>query len=410
MSKKVIVVGGGPAGIMAAIAAAENGAQVELWERNKTLGRKLAITGKGRCNITNACGVNELIKNIPGNGTFLYSAFSRWNADDTMRFFSECGLELKTERGKRVFPASDSAMDVVDCLQRKLDELNVNVRYGLRAKRLQIRDGAISGLHDFSGALHNCDAVIIASGGKSYPATGSSGDGYALAEQAGHRIIEPKGALVPLEIAEEWPKQLAGLSLKNASLELLDGEKVIDRAFGEMLFTHFGISGPIVLSLSRAVSSSSSPALTLLLDLKPALSEEQLDERLQRNAQKFSRKIFANSLGELLPASLIPIFISLSGIPAEKAVNQLSRKDRATLISLFKGMKMSISGTRPIEEAIVTAGGVCVKEVLPKTMESRLCKNLLFAGEVLDIDGFTGGFNLQAAWATGRIAGCCAAE
>ena len=409
----LIVIGGGPAGIMAAISAADRGAKVILMERNKQLGRKLAITGKGRCNITNQTGVEELIQHLPGNGAFLYSAFSRFGAEDTIAFFeARCGLPLKTERGRRVFPKSDCAHDVVDALNRVLQDCGVAVHFNCRVKKLAMEQGKVSGVYDASGRFYAADAVIIATGGVTYPGTGSTGDGYLLAKEAGHSIVAPKGALVPLETEERWPEKASGLSLKNVTLRVLRGEKVLDEAFGEMLFTHFGISGPMVLSLSKTVCAQPEEGrgLRLLLDLKPALSPEQLDERLQRDMTKFSRKQFCNSLGELLPASLIPIFVRLSGIPAEKAVNQLTREERTHIGCLMKNLPLTVAGPRPLEEAIVTAGGVTVREVSPKTMESKLVQGLYLAGEVLDVDGYTGGYNLQAAWASGYVAGCAAAE
>lgn len=409
--KKIIVIGGGPAGIMAAISAAKAGAEVELWERNKQLGKKLSITGKGRCNITNQADTRELVKNIPGNGSFLYSAFSRFAAAETVNFFEGQGLPLKVERGRRVFPQSDDAKDVVAVLDSALAKAGVQILFGLRAKKLSIKNGHLQGVHDFSGALHACDAVIIATGGITYPATGSSGDGYSLAEQAGHSIVMPKPSLVPLETVDTWPTEVSGLSLKNVQISICQQRKVLDSAFGEMLFTHFGISGPIVLSLSKAVTAAENggSGLVALLDLKPALSEQQLEERLLRNNEKFSRKQFINSLAELLPSSLIPVFVRLSGIPADKPVNQITREERQTLRLLLKELPLTIKKARPIDEAIVTAGGVSVKEVDPKTMMSKLVENLYFAGEVLDIDGFTGGYNLQAAWSSGYVAGESAA-
>jgi len=406
--EKLIVIGGGPAGIMAALTAAGQGCQVELWERNKQLGRKLSITGKGRCNITNdTADLAELVKNIPGNGSFLYGALSRFTPQDVMDFFTGAGLPLKTERGRRVFPASDRARDVVDTLCDQLEQAGVQLHYGRRAKRLAIHDGRVQGVYDFSGALHPASAVVIATGGVTYPATGSTGDGYALAEQAGHSIVHPRASLVPLETEESWPAQLSGLSLRNVELSLWSGEKLLRQDFGEMLFTHFGVSGPLVLSVSQTVCSPENQGLPLRLsiDLKPALNREQLDARLQRDFAALSRKIYQNSLSQLLPASLIPVFVALSGIPGEKPVNQLSRQDRQSILELLKGLPLKIKGPRPLAEGIVTAGGVCVKEVNPKTMASRLVEGLFFAGEVLDVDGYTGGYNLQAAWSTGYVAG-----
>ena len=394
---------------MAALAAAKQGAEVSLWERNKTLGRKLAITGKGRCNITNMTDTRELVKNIPGNGSFLYSAFSRFSAEDTWDFFESLGLRLKVERGRRVFPLSDDAHEVVAVLQRALQDAGVQVYYNQRVKELALRSQQLAGVYDYPGRFYPAEAVIIATGGVTYPATGSTGDGYALAQQAGHTVIPPKPSLVPLETVETWPAELAGLSLKNVELTIRDHERVLGRAFGEMLFTHFGISGPIVLSLSQLVTASSGEGLTALIDLKPALSEDKLDERLLRNNQKFSRRHFINSLDELLPASLIPVFVRLTGIDAHQPVNQLTRAERQEMVYMLKGLPLTIKGTRPISEAIVTAGGVMTKEINPKTMQSQLLPGLYFAGEVIDIDGYTGGYNLQAAWSSGYIAGSSAA-
>ena len=410
--EKIIVIGGGPAGVMAALTAAAQGCSVELWERNKQLGRKLAITGKGRCNITNdTADLAELVKNIPGNGSFLFGALSRFTPQDVMDFFTGAGLPLKTERGRRVFPVSDRAHDVVDTLCAQLEQSAVTVCYGRRAKRLAIQEGRVTGVYDFSGAFHPAAAVVVATGGVTYPATGSTGDGYVLAEQAGHQIQQPRPSLVPLETKESWPAQVSGLSLRNVELSLWQGEQLLGKDFGEMLFTHFGVSGPLVLSLSKLACDPKYQCrgLRLTIDLKPALSREQLDERLQRDFLAASRKIYQNSLNQLLPSSLIPVFVELSGISGDKPVNQLSRKDRQVMIELLKALPLEVSGHRPIAEAIVTAGGVCVKEVNPKTMASRLLDGLFFAGEVLDVDGYTGGYNLQAAWSTGYVAGISAA-
>ncbi len=408
---KVVVIGGGPAGIMAAISAAENGADVTLLERNKSLGRKLAITGKGRCNLTNMTDIPELVKHLPGNGQFLYSAFSRFSAEDTCAFFQKLGVEIKVERGRRVFPRSDDAKEVVAALAESLHAHGIDVRPEQRIKELALEAGAVRGVYDHAGRLTEAEAVVVATGGVTYPATGSTGDGYALARQAGHTVTGLRPSLVPLETEEAWPCRLQGLSLKNVELKICEGGKVLDKAFGEMIFTHFGISGPIVLRLSHAVTSreNQGQGLTALLDLKPALSEEQLDQRLQRNMQKFSRKHFQNSLDELLPASLIPVFVELVGIDGHKPVNQLTREERMDILLMLKEMPMTVKKPRPIDEAIVTAGGVTVKEVDPKTMGSKLAAGLYFAGEVLDIDGFTGGYNLQAAWSSGYVAGESAA-
>ena len=397
---------------MAAICAAQGGAQVSLWERNGNIGKKLAITGKGRCNITNMTDVPELVKHMPGNGRFLYSAFSRFSADDTWEFFESLGLRLKVERGHRVFPASDNAHEVVEILTRALSANNIRLHCGLRAKSLAIRDGRVCGVYDYPGHLEEAEAVIVATGGVTYPATGSTGDGYELARQAGHSIVAPSPSLVPLETEESWPASLAGLSLKNVEMSICSGGRILDKAFGEMLFTHFGISGPIVLSLSKTVTGQpqQGKGLTGLIDLKPALSEEQLDQRLQRNMQKFSRKHFINSLDELLPASLIPVFADLVGIEAHKPVNQITREERREMLYMLKGLPVTIKGPRPIDEAIVTSGGVRVQEIDPQTMASRIMPGLYFAGEVMDVDGYTGGYNLQAAWSSGYVAGSSAAS
>ena len=406
--KKIIVIGGGPAGIMAALTAANGGAEVALWERNKSLGRKLAITGKGRCNITHMADTKDLVKNMPGNGSFLYSAFTRFSAEDTWDFFEQHGLQLKVERGRRVFPLSDNAHEVVEVLVQALHEAGVKIEYNLRAKELALQNKQILGVYDSPGRLYPADAVIIATGGVTYPATGSTGDGYALAAQAGHTIIPPKPSLVPLETVESWPSEVSGLALKNVEMTIRDQDKVLDKAFGEMLFTHFGLSGPIVLSLSKVVTAAAEMGrgLTALIDLKPALSEEKLDERLLRNNQKFSRKHFINSLDELLPASLIPVFVRLVGIDPHKPVNQLTKEERREMVYMLKSLPLTIKGPRPISEAIVTSGGVQVKEINPKSMASNLISGLYFSGEVIDIDGYTGGYNLQAAWSSGYVAGC----
>lgn len=410
--KKIIVIGGGPAGIMAALTAANGGAEVALWERNKSLGRKLAITGKGRCNITNMADTKDLVKNMPGNGSFLYSAFTRFSAEDTWDFFEQHGLQLKVERGRRVFPLSDNAHEVVEVLVQALHEAGVKIEYNLRAKELALQNKQIIGVYDYPGRLYPADAVIIATGGVTYPATGSTGDGYALAAQAGHTIIPPKPSLVPLETVESWPSEVSGLALKNVEMTIRDQDKVLDKAFGEMLFTHFGLSGPIVLSLSKVVTAAAEMGrgLTALIDLKPALSEEKLDERLLRNNQKFSRKHFINSLDELLPASLIPVFVRLVGIDPHKPVNQLTKEERREMVYMLKSLPLTIKGPRPISEAIVTSGGVQVKEINPKSMASNLISGLYFSGEVIDIDGYTGGYNLQAAWSSGYVAGCSVLE
>jgi predicted Rossmann fold flavoprotein len=411
MANQLIVIGGGPAGMMAALSAAKAGAAVTLWERNDSLGIKLSITGKGRCNITNNAPTEDLIKNMPGNGTFLYGAFSRFPARATMDFFTELGVELKTERGRRVFPLSDSAYQVVEALQNRLRKAGVSVHYRRRATRLLIAEGRISGVQDTRGERQAATAVVLATGGASYPATGSSGDGYKIARAVGHDIIEPRPALAPLETYETWPGELTGLSLKNVCLSASNNGKMLGKEFGELLFTHFGLSGPIVLSLSRAVTAlpHSGAGVMLALDLKPALSAEQLDKRLLRDVGADSRKQVSNALSGLTPAALLPLLLSLAEIPANKYAHQLSRAERVRLAELLKALPLTVKGPRPLAEAIITAGGVNVKEVDPKTMGSKKLSGLFFAGELLDVDGFTGGYNLQAAWASGFVAGQSAA-
>jgi len=410
--KQVLVIGGGPAGMMAAAVAAEHGARVTLVEKMDRPGRKLAITGKGRCNITAAVERDELIKGYPGNGRFLYSAFNELSNYDLIEFFNKHGLETKVERGNRVFPVSDDAHQVVDVLYNRVKEGRVNILTGTRVKGVRITGPMVTGLTTDQGDLP-AEAVIICTGGLSYPGTGSTGDGYAWAAQAGHNIIEPRPGLVPLTVMEAWVSELQGLSLKNvkASAYTEEGKK-INEDFGEMLFTHFGLSGPIILSMSHDVGKylfkKHKPA-KIKIDLKPALSEEKLDIRLQGDLEKYSRKMFKNALGDLLPQKMIPVIIKLSEIDTEKECHQITRAERLGLVKLLKNLNLTVSGTRPIAEAIVTAGGVDTKEVNPKTMESRLVKGLFFAGEILDVDGYTGGYNLQAAFSTGYVAGKYAA-
>ena len=406
---KVAVVGGGAAGMMAAIAAAEEGAETFIFERNPYLGKKLGITGKGRCNLTNACTIQDFIKNVPGNGSFLYSALPQLNMDDTMELFSKLGVELKIERGRRVFPVADDAYVVVNALKRRLRELGVKVNYNSRVSELLAAEGQIQGLLVDREPFY-CDAVVLATGGKSYPATGSTGDGYTLASALGHTIVMPRPSLVPLETKEEWPAKLSGLALKNVEIIAKADDRVIDKAFGEMLFTHFGVSGPIILSLSHAVIQVLGQAeVRLYINLKPALSPEQLEQRIQRDFLKFTRKHFRNALSELLPASLIPVMIELCGIAGDKPVNQITREERGRLRELLCSLPLTVKCTRGLEEAIVTAGGVNTKEIDPKTMVSKLVNGLYFAGEIMDVDGLTGGYNLQIAWSSGYVAGKSAA-
>lgn len=404
--RKIIVIGGGAAGIMAAIRAAENGAQVILFERNNKLGRKLSITGKGRCNLTNAADTQEIIKNIPGNGKFLNSVLNSFTSNDTINFFESLGLKTKLERGNRIFPASDSAAEVIEVLTRALENLGVEVRLNSRVENI-ISDGEkILGV-EVKGKFFDCDAVILATGGASYPATGSTGDGFNFAKSLGHTVTEILPALVPLETEEEFVQDLQGLSLKNVRVTLKADEKIVTEIFGEMLFTHFGISGPIILTLSRQVAKllAEKNFVEVLINLKPALTPEQLDARILRDFEKFKGKIIKNALIELLPQKLIPVILDLAYIDENKKVDEITKVERQKLLEKLRGLPLTISATRPLAEAIVTAGGVSIKEINPKTMESKIVKNLFIVGEVLDIDGNTGGFNLQAAWAMGNAAG-----
>ncbi|HZJ84568.1 MAG TPA: NAD(P)/FAD-dependent oxidoreductase [Syntrophomonadaceae bacterium] len=407
MMKKVIVIGAGPAGMMAAATAAENGAQVILLEKKAQVGKKLEITGKGRCNITSALE-NNFTGAYPRNGKFLFSALNEFSNFELINFFNSRGLMTKVERGKRVFPVTDNAKDVVKVLYENLVQAGVTLHTNAAVQKILVKSNKITGLAT-DEMEYSCDAVIVATGGMSYPGTGSTGDGYIWAKDLGHTIVELRPSLVPLVTQEKWVRDLKGLSLKNVQVTLfqVDGKKMGEE-FGEMLFTHFGVSGPIILSLSSNVSdyfAQYKKEAKLFIDLKPALDEDMLENRLQRDFAKFSRKQFKNSLDQLLPKKLIPLMISLSEIDGDKQVHQITRAERKRLLGLLKQFPLTITGTRPIKEAVVTAGGVDVKEVDPKTMESKIISSLFFAGEVLDVDGYTGGFNLQAAFSTGFVAG-----
>lgn len=408
MRHEIVVLGGGPAGMMAAIAAAEAGASVLLLEPNERLGKKLNITGKGRCNLTNRCGLEDFLQSVPRNGRFLYSAFSQFSSEDVMAFFEELGVPLKTERGNRVFPVSDRAFDVSGGLERRLKKLGVSVLRD-RAEALLIRDGVLRGVKG-EKADHGADRVIVATGGVSYPLTGSTGDGYRMAKQAGHTIQEPRGSLVPLCAAGELCASLQGLSLKNVALRVYENNKKIYSDFGEMLFTHFGVSGPMVLSASAHIRHFEKKSYRLEIDLKPALDEAALDKRLLTDFTRHSNSDFVNALDDLLPRKLIEPFVRLTGIDPREKVHDLTREQRRRVLALLKALPVEITGPRPVSEAIVTSGGVTVKEVNPSTMESKLLPGLYFAGEVLDVDAYTGGFNLQIAWCTGRLAGISAAR
>lgn len=407
MRYDVLVIGGGAAGCMAAGTAAQRGKRVLLAERNDRICRKVMITGKGRCNVTNACSLlNELIENVPVNSRFLYGAFSRFMPFDTIDFFENLGVPLKVERGNRVFPQSDKSVDIVDALDKFLKTNGVK-RVKARIVKLNNENGHVVSAVDENGNIYESDNYIIATGGKSYPLTGSTGDGYELAKQCGHTITKLKPSLVPLESPNQWVKDLQGLSLKNISITVFDNEtyKEIYSDFGEMLFTHFGISGPVILSASSHIKDLKQGKYSIIIDLKPGLNEEKLDARILRDFNEAPNKSIANGLVKLLPHKLIPVIVKLSGIPTDLKVNQITKDMRRELVYLLKHLKVDISGFRPIEEAIVTSGGIEVKEINPKTMKSNICDNLFFAGEVIDVDAYTGGFNLQIAFSTGVLAG-----
>lgn len=401
--KKIIVIGAGPAGMMAAGVAAGRGNRVVLIEKNEKVGRKLAITGKGRCNITNACEVEELIANVPRNGKFLYSAIYGFTNQDVIAFFNQLGVPTKVERGGRVFPVSDKAYDVVDAMLRFLRQQKVKLIQA-EVGALRVAGGAVRGVTLENGDKMDADCVLVATGGKSYPKTGSTGDGFAFARQAGHTITELSPSLVPLVSPDAWVRDLLGLSLKNVAVSVCDGAgRQVFGEMGEMLFTHFGFSGPVILSASAHMKQNT--PYTLSIDLKPALDLQKLSDRILRDFEKFDKKHFQNALGDLLPQKLIPIVVSRCGIDPHKQACQISRKEREDLAFLLKHFTARILGFRPIEEAIVTSGGVKVSEVNPSTMESKKCSGLFFAGEVLDVNAYTGGFNLQIAFSTGHLAG-----
>lgn len=415
--KQVVVIGGGAAGMMAAVAAAGQGAEVTLLEKNEKTGKKIYITGKGRCNLTNACEPEDFFEHVISNGKFLYSAFYQMDNRTVMDFFEKAGCMLKEERGERVFPVSDHSSDVIAALNRQMAKEQIKVLLHTEAEELLIdkaeglNPSKIAGVKLSNGSILKADAVIIATGGKSYETTGSTGDGYRFAESLGHTIKEIRPALVPLIVKESWCMEMQGLSLKNVSVSLKSGKKKIYEGFGEMLFTHFGVSGPLMLSASSYyVKKYKDSPVTLSIDLKPALTREQLDKRLLRDFDENKNKQFKNSLDRLLPSKMIPVIIKLTGISPDIKVNEITRQKREQLIELLKNLTMTVTGTRGFTEAIITQGGVNVKEVNPSTMESKLVKNLYFAGEVLDLDAVTGGFNLQIAWSTGYLAGLSAGK
>ena len=411
---KVIVVGGGPAGMMAAITAAENGKEVLIIEKMPSFGKKLLITGKGRCNITSSLYMSEFIKNTPGNGKFLYSAFQNYTNKDIIEFLHRQGLEVKEERGNRVFPVTDKSLDVLDCFLKRMDELKIKYKLHTKVEKILVKENQVRAIRTDKEIIQTSN-VILATGGKSYPLTGSTGDGYRIASELGHKIVKIKPSLVPLEVYEkEECKKMQGLSLRNVSIKLVDvnKNKTIYEDFGEMLFTHFGISGPIILSSSAHLvrykdidNLLKDKKIVIKIDLKPALTDEQLDERILRDFKEFKNKQFKHSLDKLLPQKLIPVFIEKSEIEPEKRVNEITREERNKMVHLLKDFEITIKNFRPVEEAIITSGGIDTKEINPKTMESKLIKGLYFAGEIIDVDSYTGGFNLQIAYSTGYTAG-----
>lgn len=401
MNYDLIVVGGGPAGMFAAIIAAEQGSRVLLLEANDRLGKKLLITGKGRCNVTNNCSVQEVMQNIPRNGRFLYSALETCPPSVVMDFFEGRGCPLKTERGNRVFPVSDKSASVLDCLRSELHRLKVAVQTA-KVQSLLTENGSVTGVKTRQGDFY-APAVILATGGVSYPTTGSTGDGYKMAADVGHAVVPPVGSLVPLETAGNVCQQMQGLSLRNVAVKLLDAKgKVLYKDFGELLFTHFGLSGPTVLSASAHMKGE---GCRLLIDLKPALEENKLNDRILRDLETYKNRTMENALTDLLPRSMIPVVLDILDIPADLLANSFTKQQRRALVELLKAFSVEITGKRPVAEAIITSGGIKVSEINPKTMESKLVNGLYFAGEIIDCDAYTGGFNLQIAWATGYVAG-----
>ena len=396
--------------MMAAYAAAESGHAVTLLEQNEKLGKKLFITGKGRCNLTNASDMEQLFANVVSNRKFLYSAFYSYDNEQVISFFESHGMPTKTERGNRVFPVSDHSSDVIAALSAALREQHVEVFLHTKVKRLLLEkrdeEKRVTGVELADHTKMHADAVIVATGGISYPSTGATGDGYRMAEESGHKMVSPTPALVPMEMKEPWVRDLQGLSLRNVRMSVTRGKKKLYEDFGEMLFTHFGVSGPLVLSASGCITAKAfDQELSMTIDLKPALDVEQLDHRILREFDEMKNKQFKNSLGHLLPAKMIPVMIALSGIDPDTKVNEISREQRQNLLHLFKNMPLTITGLRDFKEAIITKGGVSVKDINPSTMESKLVQGLYFCGEVLDLDALTGGYNLQIAWSTGHLAG-----
>ncbi len=412
---KVIVIGGGPAGIMSAISSAQNGNDVILIEKNNSLGKKILITGKGRCNITSSLEMDDFIKNVPGNGRFLYSAFQNFTNKDVIKIIETNGVKVKEERGNRIFPVTDRAQDVLDCFIKELKKYkNIQIKTGIKVNKIIIENNEVIGIETVEEKRILGDKVILATGGKSYPGTGSTGDGYVMAEKLGHTVEKVRGSLVPLTGDKKLCQSLQGLSLRNVKIKIEDTEKnkIIYEDFGELLFTHFGVSGPTILSSSAHLLRYKNidillkeNKIKLVIDLKPALSNEELDKRIIRDFEEFKNKEFKNSLEKLLPKKMIDVVIKLSKIDLYRKVNSITKEERLNLVNIFKNFEVQIDGFRPVEEAIVTAGGINVKEINPKTMESKLIKGLYFAGEIIDVDAYTGGFNLQIAYSTGYTAG-----
>ena len=406
---KVIVIGGGAAGMMAALKAAKNGHDVTLLEKNEKLGKKLFITGKGRCNVTNASDMETIMSQIVTNPRFLYSAFSDCSNTDVMELIENGGCPLKIERGQRVFPESDKSSDIISCFSRLLKKAGVEILLNEEVTHIITEEGRAVGVSLFDGKKMSADAIVLATGGLSYASTGSTGDGHRMVRELGHTVTPCFPALVPVNTKEDWCRALQGLSLKNVTFTVKDGKKKLYEDFGEMLFTHFGVSGPMILSASASIKQSLiKQPLDMYIDLKPALTQEALDKRILREFEEAKNKQFKNSINKLLPAKMIPVIIELSGIDPDKKVNEISKEERNRLLMLFKKLPVTLNGPRGYNEAIITKGGINVKEINPSTMESKLVNGLYFAGEVLDLDAYTGGFNLQIAWSTGYLAGTSA--
>mgnify|MGYP004483189771 FL=1 len=409
---KVIIVGGGAAGMLAGIIAARNGCQVVLYEKNEKLGKKIFITGKGRCNVTNNCDPEELLQAVKSNNKFLYSAFYSFNSQDMMALLEESGVPLKTERGNRVFPVSDHSSDIIRGLERLLHRYDVHIRLRKEVQEILVEDGRAAGIRLKDGYEDRAQAVVVATGGLSYPTTGSTGDGYRFARETGHTVTDCMPSLVPLTVSEDYIGEMAGLSLRNVELTIRNGKKILYQDFGEMMFTHKGITGPLVLSASSSIGKQLKKQGTLegYIDLKPALSSEQLDERILREFENAKNKQFKNVIGVLFPSSLTPVIIRLGGIPEDKVIHEISREERLNFVSIIKAFPFTIDGLGGYSEAVITKGGISVKEINPGTMESKKIPQLYFAGEVLDLDAVTGGYNLQIAWSTGYLAGMAVSE